>query len=308
MHILIFFTLFLVLPRLAASQTFGGIGTRAEGMGGAFVAVADDASAVYWNPAGLATGATFDFQVAGGLTPVQVQGADPSASLFLGAAMPVLGLSFYRTHTVQALPDRQNGGSGRVQIRLLTTSNIGVTVVQTVVPKLVIGTTARLVRGGIEGTPSRTTADVDAGAMVSAGTIRVGITGRNLKAPEYQAPEGPVKTRRQVRIGAALVPRSLPSGVHGPFSLSFDADLVKTPSPAGDDVRMAAVGGEYWLGQGRLGARGGLRWNTLDADHRAVSGGLTLRLPRSVFVEGQVTKPTRGDTDNEWQVGVRLTF
>jgi long-subunit fatty acid transport protein len=31
-----------------------GIGARAEGMGGAFVAVADDASAVFWNPAGIA--------------------------------------------------------------------------------------------------------------------------------------------------------------------------------------------------------------------------------------------------------------
>src|SRR3989304_5776865 len=31
-----------------------GAGTRAMGMGGSFVAVADDASAVFWNPAGLA--------------------------------------------------------------------------------------------------------------------------------------------------------------------------------------------------------------------------------------------------------------
>lgn len=31
-----------------------GIGTRATGMGGAFVAVSDDASALYWNPAGIA--------------------------------------------------------------------------------------------------------------------------------------------------------------------------------------------------------------------------------------------------------------
>jgi len=30
-----------------------GVGARALGMGGAFVAVADDASACYWNPAGL---------------------------------------------------------------------------------------------------------------------------------------------------------------------------------------------------------------------------------------------------------------
>ena len=31
-----------------------GVGSRAQGMGGAFVAVADDISALYWNPAGIA--------------------------------------------------------------------------------------------------------------------------------------------------------------------------------------------------------------------------------------------------------------
>jgi len=32
-----------------------GLGARAQGMGGTFVAVADDPSAIYWNPAGLAS-------------------------------------------------------------------------------------------------------------------------------------------------------------------------------------------------------------------------------------------------------------
>ncbi|HOH08005.1 MAG TPA: UPF0164 family protein, partial [bacterium] len=31
-----------------------GVGARATGMGGAFVGTADDASALYWNPAGIA--------------------------------------------------------------------------------------------------------------------------------------------------------------------------------------------------------------------------------------------------------------
>src|SRR5690242_9863605 len=49
----------LATARPAVAQTFKIVGTRAAGMGGAFVAVADDASATYWNPAGLALGRVF---------------------------------------------------------------------------------------------------------------------------------------------------------------------------------------------------------------------------------------------------------
>ncbi|HKY22308.1 MAG TPA: conjugal transfer protein TraF [Vicinamibacterales bacterium] len=301
--------LLFALSTSVAAQTFGGIGTRAEGMGGAFVAVADDASAIYWNPAGIATGANFDFQISGGPTPSRALGLDPSeagSQLFVGATMPVLGLSFYRTHTVQAPPDRQNEGSGKVHVRPLTTSNIGVTFVQSVVSGLVIGTTARLVRGGGEAFESRTTVDLDAGALVSVGSLRAGISGRNLRKPEFEGQHGSVAMTRQVRAGLALAPRSLPAGLHGPFSVAFDADLTKTPGETAD-LRMAAVGGEYWLSGGRVGARVGLRWNMLNKEHRAFSGGLTVRLPRSVFAEGQMTKP-RGEGETEWGAGVRVTF
>lgn len=299
MRIIAFFALFLLLPAVVGAQTFGGIGTRAEGMGGAFVAVADDASAVYWNPAGIATGATFDFQIAKG------EGAAGSAT-FVGATMPVLGLSFYRTHTVQVSPDRKTDGSGKVEIRTLDTSNVGITFVQTIVSGLVIGTTARVVKGGVEGFESGTKTDFDAGAVMSAGSIRVGIAGRNLRRPEFEGPSGPVPITRQVRVGAAWVPRSLAAGLYGPFSLAFDADLTRTPGVFGD-LRMAAVGGEYWLARGLVGGRAGLRWSTLDRENRAVSGGLTVRLPRSVFAEGQVTKPQDED-DAEWSVTARVTF
>jgi hypothetical protein len=307
MRIVSFFTLFLFLPTLATSQTFGGVGTRADGMGGAFVAVADDASAVYWNPAGIASGATFDFQVSGGPARPQT-GSDPDGTnFFIGAALPVLGLSFYRSHTVQVDTDRENIGSGRVKLRPLTTSNVGVTVVQTIVTNVVIGTTARVVHGGIEGFNTRTMADFDIGALVSVGNVRVGVTGRNLREPEYEVEdEGRTEVERQLRVGAALVPRSLPSGVHGPFSLAFDIDITETASPIGP-VKLAALGGEYWIAAGRVGLRAGLRWNTLDASERWTSGGLTVRFPKSVHVEGQVTKPN-GNGDSEWLVGSRITF
>jgi hypothetical protein len=62
--ILFFCTLLLFLPansqgsdvefdRVNGSDLIMGIGARAIGMGGAFVAVSDDATAIFWNPAGL---------------------------------------------------------------------------------------------------------------------------------------------------------------------------------------------------------------------------------------------------------------
>ena len=263
------------------------------------MAVADDASAVYWNPAGIATGATFDFQVSGG------------ESTFVGAALPVLGASYYRTRqeagftTVSAPPDRQNGGSGEVQIRTLTTDNFGVTFVQTVVPGLVIGSTARVVHGGVDGFESRTTADLDAGAMVSVWNVRFGLTARNITEPEFQDEGEKVRMTRQFRVGAALVPRSLPTGVHGRFSIAIDADLTTTPGLTGDR-RTAAAGGEYWLAKGIVGLRTGIRWSTLGNSDRAFSGGFTFRLPRSIHVEGQVTKWNELEAD--WNVGARVTF
>jgi opacity protein-like surface antigen len=53
--------------RYAGDPLLAGAGARSLGMGGAFVALADDATAAYWNPAGLA-GQT--------LTEVQVQHAE----------------------------------------------------------------------------------------------------------------------------------------------------------------------------------------------------------------------------------------
>src|SRR5688500_18540854 len=262
MRIIAAFALIVVLtsPYSVHAQTFGGVGTRAEGMAGAFVAVADDATAVYWNPAGIATGATFDLQVATGR----------ESTMFFGAALPVLGASYYRTSdvtglpTVSGSPDRQNGGSGEVQVRTLKTTNFGLTVVQTIVPGLLIGTTARIVRGTIDGLPSgdqtSTTVDLDVGAMVSAWDMRLGLTARNLREAEFQAGDAAVRMNRQFRVGAALTPRSLPAGVHGPFTLAVDVDLTATPDLRGKR-RMAAAGGEYWVAKGLVGGRAGVSWS-----------------------------------------------
>ena len=313
----------LILPFLSQpcyAQTFGGLGSRAEGMGGAFVAVADDASAVYWNPAGLAwpTGATFDAQLFTGRSPSAAIGT--ASSTFFAAAMPVLGVSFYHARqphagvpglpTVSDSDDRQNGGSGEVQLRSIGTTNFGVTVLQSIVNRVVIGTTVRVVSGGIEDFEGRTTIDLDAGAMFSAGPVRLGITGRNLRELRFQADGEPIPLKRQVRLGAAWAPRSAVHGVHGPFSLAFDVDLTTTPGPAGD-MREAAAGGEYWIAEGRVGGRAGVRWNVADWNDPAISAGVTVKIPGGmafpVFAEGHVTK--RHEVSQlSWGAGARVTF
>ena len=47
----------VILALSGVAPASAQVGTRASGMAGAYVGVADDATAVYWNPAGVATGA-----------------------------------------------------------------------------------------------------------------------------------------------------------------------------------------------------------------------------------------------------------
>ena len=57
-HSALLWLVVLGLPARASGQiVFESTGERALGMAGAFVGVADDATATYWNPSGLASGA-----------------------------------------------------------------------------------------------------------------------------------------------------------------------------------------------------------------------------------------------------------
>src|SRR5687767_15417468 len=52
----------------AYAQVIESAGSRALGMGGAFVAVASDSSATWWNPAGIAAGPFVDIALARSVT------------------------------------------------------------------------------------------------------------------------------------------------------------------------------------------------------------------------------------------------
>lgn len=279
------------------AQTFDQIGERAQGMGGAFVAVADDASAIYWNPAGLSNVFKFDAQlnVNGPDLPADLADApNPTRAMFAGAALPMLGLAYYRVRTgVSDSESRKNEGSGEVRVSALTTRNFGASLVQTVVKTVVVGSTLRVVNGA-----GHTAFDLDAGAMASAGNIRAGFVARNLREA--------LGIERQVRVGFGLVPRALPTGVHGPFSLAVDADLTRSVTLRGES-RQAAVGSEQWWRKGMFGTRVGMRWNTLDAAQLGVSGGFTVKFRQYYFTEGHVTKYRETD-GSDWGIGAGITF
>src|SRR5258705_3280193 len=62
---------------VCSAQIVESVGNRALGMGGAFVAVATDSSATWWNPAGLATGPFADVAVGPGVLQLGAKAASP---------------------------------------------------------------------------------------------------------------------------------------------------------------------------------------------------------------------------------------
>src|SRR2546423_15467236 len=89
----------------ARAQSVELVGIRAQGMGGAFTAVADDATATWWNPAGLAGGAYLSvaLEVEGAQQPVderdaagRAQPAWRSTGGGRAGAVPALGVSDFR--------------------------------------------------------------------------------------------------------------------------------------------------------------------------------------------------------------------
>lgn len=319
----------------ATSAEAQSLGTRASGMGQAFVAVADDASSVYWNPAGMATGAYISFVVDVGAGDADSggsrghEGASSHNAQLLAFTLPPLGLGYYRLSTVVAGPDEAAGMAGpsreegRRNLQGLTTSHLGVTLAQSLNQYLVVAGTVKLVRGEVtrgqvdladasdaldaaDGLPSRSTSrgDVDAGVMLAVEQWRVGLVARNLTTPSFDAPDegAPVELGREARVGAAWG-----SGWPGlsRVVVSADADLTRQASWTGERRDIAAGVETWWLGQ-RLGVRGGVRGSTVGTARPVVATGISAALATGFYVEAHLAG---GDQDGRsWSVGARYTF
>jgi hypothetical protein len=300
-------------------------------MAEAFVAVADDATSIYWNPAGMATGAFVSFVIdygAGDAVPEALDPAGSQSSTFIGFTLPPLGVGYYRLHRVAATPTAPEGTAprsrqeGRQSVQGLTTSHVGVTLGQSLGDYLVVAGTVKYVQGEVvtgsfdgtpegaldaaNGLPRRSTSrvDVDAGAMVDVERWRLGLVARNLTSPTFDGPEPGtgVELDPEVRVGVAWG-----AGWPGTSRLvvSADADLTRKPGLTGER-RDIAAGVETWWWQQRLGVRGGLRGSTVGGARPVVAGGVSAAVTSGVYVEAHLA---RGDQDGQaWSVGARVTF
>lgn len=283
---------FLLLASAPArAQGEPPIGVRAAGMAGAFTAVADDATAAVWNPAGLASGSYVSVAIDGSRF-------DRQSALFAGFGSPPLALTYVRTATAGLT-------SGR---NMLVAHHFGVSLVQSIGDRgLAVGTTLRLVHGVTSGggvaSMSANAFDADAGVMVSGGLGQIGLAVRNLTRPSF----GAIQIDRKVRAGASvhLNDRTLVAG---------DVEFTKAATGTGP-WRDAAIGIET-RPAAMLWVRGGVHWNTASPPPEAPEArsgapiaafGVSYGIRGALMADAQASvgsaKGNRG-----WGIGLRFSF
>jgi hypothetical protein len=264
-------------------------------MAGAFTAVADDATAAIWNPAGLASGSYFSVAADGSHFGRQ-------SARFAGFGAPPLALTYVRSATAEVANARN----------MLVAHSFGVTLVQSLGDTgIALGTTLKLVHGVTSADGVRPTAankfDADVGVMASGGLGQIGLTVRNVGQPTFDlasTPGGAIELDRKVRAGASV-------HVADRTTVAADVEFTKTATPSGE-WRDAAVGlethplGDLWL-------RGGIHWNTAGGAAGAYGAapiaafGASYAIRGALMVDGQASVgSSRGNRG--WGIGLRVAF
>ena len=110
-------------------------------MGGAFVGVADDASAVYWNPAGLAGGAYFSLVLDGNTAeamPDERAGAGSRTGWLLALRPRRWGCPTTGSRPARCVR-RQRPSRDIRTLESLVTQHVGVTLVQSLTDRIAVG-------------------------------------------------------------------------------------------------------------------------------------------------------------------------
>lgn len=209
----------LLIPHLAYTQDGSGgqagaflrvgVGARAIGMGGAFTATANDASAIYWNPAGL-----------GGLQSIEFVGAYSALSLdrgynFLAGCFPsnsmgTFGISWIN-FGVGSIEGRDL--SGRVTDTFTNSENAFLfSWGKEIKNKFFLGLTAKYLSHSLQNYAS-TGFGFDAGLLYRASEVfSIGATFQDLSSQVAWDTESGIKEKFPLvsRLGIAVSPADLP--------------------------------------------------------------------------------------------------
>jgi hypothetical protein len=270
----------LLTPRSARAQLYETVGVRAQGLGGAFVAVADDATATWWNPAGLATGPFFDALIEYG----RIRTSPQTSVRSIASAFPSLGVSYYRL-PINEIPDEN-------------LNIFGLTFGQSLSEHVVVASTLKLERAG------ETHGDLDLGALARFGIAQLGISVKNVRGATFETAAGPLVLDRQARAGLAILGRS--NGWIKEMTIAADADLM-TNTSMGAEARHVAGGVEIWIFSKKVGLRGGGSGNIVGAKGSSASGGVSLALKSGTYLEAHHTNGT-DPTRKSWGIALRSTF
>lgn len=322
--------LVLVAPALAAAQGVEAVGIRALGMGGAFVAVADDASATYWNPAGLVTGSVFSAVAEAGRIQVEhapvsggvpVTGFQGRGSMLVALGTWPVGATFYRLSDATARVVGSGTQADNVAaLRRLTTTHVGVNVLHSLVSGLHVGATVKYVHGSAGGqlrspvpgdpldaardldTRGSSRFDMDAGVMADLRVVKLGLTVRNIFEPEFETidPHARLELPRQVRAGVAF--RTTET-----LMVSLDTDLTRNLGVLGES-RSLALGAEQRFWANRAAVRGGVRVSTLGEARPVLTTGGSLALRSGLFAEGYVAVGLDEAASDGFGLGLRIAF
>lgn len=322
----------------ARAQSFEDVGTRAQGMAGAFVAVTDDASATWWNPAGLAGGSYFSAIVERGQrrAPADIPDEGPAwqhRTTGFAAMYPAMGLSYYQFRVSErgqfesigaTEPGRQDQRLALSAVRSVAVSAFGLTVGQSIGRHLVVASTVRLLRAGVVDSADasgaaaldraddrpvdrHTAADLDVGMLVRLGPVSLGGTVRHVGEPGFGDGDARLVMRRQARAGLAV--RRGNAGVFETLVGAVDVDVTTTPTVFGDERRVAA-GGEAGVLGGRIVVRGGLSTNTIGDRDWQPAVGASVALRRSVYLDGALAPGDAAAARSRagWSVALRTAF
>jgi hypothetical protein len=262
-------------------------------MAGAFTAVADDATATYWNPAGLAGGSF----VSGVVEYGRPERSSDETMKGVAMAYPALGIRYYRLPVSQIRVTTSTAADPASRQDQGVLSSYGATVGQSLGEHLVVGSTVKLLHA------RDTHADLDIGVMATFGLARIGATLRNVTEPSFGSGASTFTLERHARAGFGLT--SGKRGVIGNATLSVDADLTRVQTIRGDE-RLIAVGAEAWAGQRSVAIRGGVSKNTVGAGETLLSGGVSAAVRRTTFVDAYAS--TGENARHGWGVALRVTF